>query len=74
MTDLVSCVVQRGVVLQPGVDQNGIPHWAAPGSWVQYGPGDTVMLPPAEADRLRQLGVLAAVPQLMALRRNAPAT
>jgi hypothetical protein len=66
--DLVAAVVKRGVVLAPGLDQNGVEHWAT--KWVEHYPGDTVMLPAAEVARLQQIGALLSTS--MGYRRTIP--
>ena len=66
MSDRVPVVVARGVVLQPGLDANGQPSGAVP--WIEFGPGDTVILAADEAARLQQSGALVSTS--MGFRRN----
>lgn len=57
MSDLVAAVVRRGIVRTSGQDQNGQPSFAAPE--VEARPGDPVVLPQEEINRLIKLGIVS---------------
>lgn len=69
MSDMIPAIVKTGVVLRPGRDANGVEHWSAP--WIEYYPGDTIMLPADELAHLQRVGAVVSPPPVT--RRMIPA-